>query len=483
MKLAHFFWSGVRNWGTRLGSVVLFLIVARILSGHELGLFSAAIAILAIAELFADNGIGDAVVQARKLNPGALSAAFLVNLGAGIILGILLFIFAERLEIWFGADGLAPMLRVLSLSLILNAASYIAQSIFRREMAFRWLAVRALIATFISGAIGVTMALMGYGAWSLVAQAIILATINCALIWWRAPFNPLVRPDFGAAKGLLRFGLSLLTGRVLYYIGTRAIELVLLYRHSATILSYYVIGSRLYFVLAQMIMAVLIDVSFATLSRIADDRVALQNAFLPMIRTASIVAVPIFLGLAAVAPEACVVAFGDKGEEAAVYLQIVALFGALQVTQHFLSSMLGVVGRPGVATAILAVRAALVALVVLPGWALDPVQLVLLSTATLLITLPCDFYACRRVASLGTMAILKAIAPAYLAGGAMLLAVLAARWALAGQVPDVFLRLAVLAGIGALTYAVLLLLFAPKLVRSQLQAIRARIRGKARAAG
>jgi O-antigen/teichoic acid export membrane protein len=252
---------------------------------------------------------------------------------------------------------------------------------------------------------------------------------------------------------LLRFGLSLLTGRVLYYIGTRAIELVLLYRHSATILSYYVIGSRLYFVLAQMIMAVLIDVSFATLSRIADDRVALQNAFLPMIRTASIVAVPIFLGLAAVAPEACVVAFGDKGEEAAVYLQIVALFGALQVTQHFLSSMLGVVGRPGVATAILAVRAALVALVVLPGWALDP------------------------------MAILKAIAPAYLAGGAMLLAVLAARWALAGQVPDVFLRLAVLAGIGALTYAVLLLLFAPKLVRSQIQAIRARIRGKARAAG
>ena len=65
----------------------------------------------------------------------------------------------------------------------------------------------------------------------------------------------------------------------------------------------------------------------------------------------------------------------------------------------------------------------------------------------------------------------------------MLLAVLAARWALAGQVPDVFLRLAVLAGIGALTYAVLLLLFAPKLVRSQIQAIRARIRGKARAAG
>jgi O-antigen/teichoic acid export membrane protein len=152
MKLAHFFWSGVRNWGTRLGSVVLFLIVARILSGHELGLFSAAIAILAIAELFADNGIGDAVVQARKLNPGALSAAFLVNLGAGIILGILLFVFAERLEIWFGADGLAPLLRVLSLALILNAASYIAQSIFRREMAFRWLAVRALIATFISGA-------------------------------------------------------------------------------------------------------------------------------------------------------------------------------------------------------------------------------------------------------------------------------------------------------------------------------------------
>lgn len=456
------------------------MIVARILDSHELGLFSASVAIIAVAELFAENGIGDAVVQKDRLNDRTLCATMLINLGVSGLLALCLWLGAGRLEDYFHAPGLASLLPWMGLALIFNGASYIAQSLFRRRLEYRWLAMRALVSTLLGGVVGVSLAFLGFGAWSMVGQALIVAIANAGFVWARPPFDPRVRPDFHGAAALLRFGGSLLVGRIFYYLSTRVVELVILYKYGATLLSYYIIGSRFYSVGAQMLVAVLLDVSFSSLARLRDDRAQLEAAFLRNMRIATGVSVPFFLGMAAIANEISVVAFGSKGVTAAPFTLVVSLFGAVQVMNFFMDSVLSVLGKPMLATAILGFRSLLAACILFPPWPIDPVHLVALNAATLLIVMPMYMAACSRFGGFDWKAILKAIGPAYAAGGAMFGIVWLARLPLIYLLPSPLLRGVALAGLGAIIYVGLMAMLAPDTLR-QMRAMRRRgkDRGKA----
>jgi O-antigen/teichoic acid export membrane protein len=449
--------------------VVLFLVLARILAPEQLGLFSAAIAIIAIAELFADNGLGDAVIQSTDVDDPLLSAALCINIFLGLLLAVGLFLCAPMLELYFSAPGLAPLLSVAILSLLLNAGSYVPQSILRRRFEYRWLALRALIATTISGAVGIILALMGYGAWSMIVQVVLFALINFGIIWSRPPFNPLVRPDFKRTAGIMKFSVSILFQRILYTICTRAIELVLLHRFGPAALSMYIIGSRLYYVGAQMVTAVLMDVAYSTFSRLTENHADLERSFFSMLRGAVALTTSIFFGLGAVAPELCVVAFGDKGEAAAPYLFYVALFGNLQVAQFFFANVLSAMGRPVVGTTLSAIHALLCGLVLLPEWKLDITELVALNSATLAVMWPLYLICCARFGKFAWLQIVKAVYPSYVSGGMMIAAVELARFPLLSIIPSPFFRGAVLIILGAGVFIGLMRVLAPAIFYQALQ--------------
>jgi O-antigen/teichoic acid export membrane protein len=458
-------WSAARNWGTRLGSVVVFLVLARILSTHQLGLFSATIALLAIAELFAENGIGDAVVQASEIDDDVLTAALLLNAGLGVVLALVAVIFSAQIEAYFGAKGLAPLLSVAALSVVLNAFSYVPQSVFRRRFQYRWLAVRAMIATVISGAIGIVLAIGGLGAWSMVAQAIAFAVVNLVMVWSRPPFNPFVRPAFGRTMPLLRFGSTLLVGRLLYYLTTRMIELVLLHKFGPALLSLYIMGSRIYFVATQLLTAVIVDVSFSSFSRLADDREKLLEAILRTMRTAAIVTTPVFLGLSALSPELCHVAFGSKGPAAAPFLGLIAVFGIMHVPQHFFGTTLAALGRPAVATMLMGLQAAISCAILLPDWGGDALTLVGANSAAVLVAAPLALFVCARIGGFPIAPVLRAVLPVYLAGALMWGAIFVARIPLLPTLRSPFLRGAVLGAAGGATYLLCLAIVAPDLLR------------------
>jgi peptidoglycan/LPS O-acetylase OafA/YrhL/O-antigen/teichoic acid export membrane protein len=466
---SNLIWSGVRNWSTRLGSVAVFLIVARIVDTQQLGLFSATIAIIAIAELFAENGLGDAVVQSAEIDDNVLTAVLLINIAAGFLLALGLIASAPTLEHYFAAPGLSPFLTVALMSLLLNSASYVPQSVLRRHLQFKWLGTRALIATAISGVTGIILAFSGFGTWSLVAQVVLAALINFVLVWIKIPFNPISRPNFRGALALVKFSAPVLLGRMLYFLCMRAVELVLLQRFGPTVLSLYIIGSRLYFVNTQLLTQVLVDVAFSSLSRLVNDRPALEENFFAMLRIATTITTPIFLGLVAIAPELCVTVFGSKGHDAAPFLEFVALFGTFQVAQFFFGSALSAIGKPSIPMMVLGFQATMSAVILFPSWHLQPTALVAANSATLVLIWPVYLAACSRYCQFSVVRILKITAAPYAAGALMLLAVYFSRGELMRALPSPLLRGTALVAIGAAVFIGSLAIFAPSLAPSVLK--------------
>jgi len=73
-------WSVVRNWGNRLITLGVFVLLARLLEPAEMGLFAAAVAVLAVVDVLIEQGFGDAIVQRRTLTRAEVNAAFYVTI-------------------------------------------------------------------------------------------------------------------------------------------------------------------------------------------------------------------------------------------------------------------------------------------------------------------------------------------------------------------------------------------------------------------
>lgn len=472
----NFFWSAARNWGTRLGSVAVFFVLARILDAAQLGTFSAILAIMAVAELFAENGLGDAVIQSKTIDDRILAATLVINIALAALLAVILIGISSYLERAFDAPGLPPYLIVAILSLLLNATSYVPQGFFRREFAYRWLAVRALISTGISGALAIGLAVAGFGVWSLVIQAVTFALLNAILVWWKRPFNPFVRPDFAGAMPLLRFGMFLLGSRSLGYISTRAIELVIAFRFGPAQLALYIIGTRVYYVAAQLITTVLVDVGYSTISNLKARDEDVQPTVLNLLRMGTMVAVPLFMGMAATAPELCHVAFGAKGPAAAPFLTIVGFYGSLQMLVYLANTVVSASGRPKFETTALAVQATASALILFPSWGFSATTLVLANCAVAMIVLPFATLLAARTANIPLLSYVKTAYPPYAAGLVMAVAIFCARdYSVIGQIISPFVRGLALVSIGCLTYTIIIALIAPSDARGAMQTISRRL--------
>ncbi len=127
---------------------------------------------VAFAQLIVDQGLGDALIQRKEVTRSHVDTAFWVALATGLLLTALGLILAGPIAGLLKEPDLAPILQVLSLTFVLSAMNSIQIALLRRELAFRSLAIRSIVAAAGGGVVGIVMAVNGFGAWALVGQLV-----------------------------------------------------------------------------------------------------------------------------------------------------------------------------------------------------------------------------------------------------------------------------------------------------------------------
>src|SRR5687767_10457402 len=171
-------WTLLDTWGSQLLGLFIFVLLARLLTEIDFGLVTLAAVFVAFAQLLVDQGLGDAIVQRPQLTRRQLDTAFWASMVTGLLITVAAVVLAIPISILLGDRRLEPIIQVLSIIFVLTALSSIQMGLLRREMAFRSLAVRRLVAVALSGVVGVGMALAGFGAWALVGQQIVSAAVS-----------------------------------------------------------------------------------------------------------------------------------------------------------------------------------------------------------------------------------------------------------------------------------------------------------------
>jgi PST family polysaccharide transporter len=340
------FWSGAKVWGARGVSFVIFAILSRLLAPEAFGIVALASLYIFFVQTFQDQGFTAAIVQREDLETEHLDSAFWANLVIGAILTLISFATSGLIATLFRESEMGPIIQWLSVSFVLEGLSSVQYAILQRNLLFKELAIRDIVAIFISGIIGVILAFLGFGVWSLVVQRLSKLLIGALVLWRVSDWRPGFRFSLKHAKELFSFGFNIVGIKILNFINLHLDELLIGYFLGSTLLGFYTIAYRLFGVMKDLLTSVTTSIAFPTFSRLQDNPKEMRRTFYQAIWYTSIASFPAFIGMSIIAPELIPAFFGPQWTLSIPVLQVLSFIGILHSIFYFHDSLIYAVGKP-----------------------------------------------------------------------------------------------------------------------------------------
>ena len=467
-------WTAVQNWGTSLFSTLVFLVLANQLDPASFGLVAYAAVFIAFLSIFQRQGFAQALVQCADVEPAHLNTAFWISTASGVVLALVMFGCSSAIARWYGEPELGGVLRWLSLTLVVDALGNVPRAILQRRLAFKALAFRNIIATLIGGTVGVSMAVSGYGVWSLVGLQIATSSTGVVAVWLVCRWRPGWSMSRKHLRQLVSFGAFTMGQETLGFLNRRTADLLIGTFLGPTALGYYHVGFRLLLVMTRMFTSTFSVVMFPTFSRLQHDHSQLRNAYLTSVRMASFVSFPAFLGMAVVAPQLVHALFGEQWNPAIPVMQILSLIGLVQTATFFSGPMIMACGKPswtfGLSMANTAAN--VLAFTIALPWGIVAVAIAFVVRG--FVYAPFPVFLVRKLIGLDIGDYLREHTAPLAASLAMVGVVWTTRTLIGGGLTEGAL-LVVLVMIGAVTYAGSILVIAPQRVRQALDFARTAI--------
>lgn len=198
--------SYAEKYAALLLGIVSTMILSRILTPEQVGIFSVAAVLTGIAGTVRDFGAGTYIIQEPDLTEQKVRSAF----GLALLMGTLLSLLAAAISIpaayFYSEPGVRNVLLVLALNFLIVPFGSITQALLVRDLRFGAVGLINVSHAFVHMAAGVALALAGFSYMSL-AVAAVLATLTSAFV--AAVFRPRHlpwKPSFSGMRGILGFG-------------------------------------------------------------------------------------------------------------------------------------------------------------------------------------------------------------------------------------------------------------------------------------
>jgi len=461
-------WTGAQNAADEALRLVIFLLLARLLSPHIYGLMALVGVYLAVVKLCVDQGFSRALIQREDLRPEHLDTAFWSQMAIALSLCAFGVVAATQIAAALRQPELAPVLRAMALLTPLQALNTVQLARFERDFQARRFAAATLGGSLAGGALALAMAQQGFGLWSLVAQQLGAAVINATIVWRLSSWRPRLRFSRTAFDDLFGFSRNLLGLSVLQFLAKQGDKLLVGLVLGPIALGLYATAQRLIETIVQVAVRPLSKLGLPVLSRLQSDPGGLCTAFHRLQQVTSALAFPVFAGLFALAPEIVALVLGPKWGPVAPLLSILAAMGAFHALALIDAALIVSQGHTLLRlkmNAVYLLGAFLVAFVFV-HFGIEAMTVAVVAAA--FVFLPFELRQALRIARGSAREMNSRLWPVVLASALMLAAMLSAlAWPLAG-LPG-WERVALAAPLGALVYAAALAVASPSLVRWLLQ--------------
>lgn len=320
--LSNFLWRFAERCGAQLVTFIVSIVLARLLAPEDYGQITLITVFTTILQVFVDSGLGTALIQKKDADDLDFSSVFYFNLAMCMVLYAGMFFAAPFIADFYNDVTLTPIIRVISLTIVISGIRGIQQSYVSRNMMFKKFFYTTLVGTIFSACLGIGLAYAGCGVWALVAQQLSNIAVGTLMLWVTVKWRPKRVFSWSRLKGLLSYGWKLLASSLLDTVYNNIRSLIIGRMYSSADLAYYDQGKKFPYTIVTNINASIDSVLLPSMSSEQDNRDNVRSMTRRAIKTSTYVMAPLMMGLAFCAEPIVRLVLTDKWLACVPFLRI-----------------------------------------------------------------------------------------------------------------------------------------------------------------
>lgn len=315
--------------GSAMITLLVQIVMARILAPREFGMLAIMLVFVNVGNVLVQSGLNTAIVQSKDVGEKDFSTVFWMSLAVSVVLYVVVFLSAPAVASFYRMPRVVWPLRALVLVLIVNAYNSIQEAIVARDLQFNKTFRATITAGGVSGALGISAALAGFGIWALVVQQIAQQVVKCIALAKQIPWRPRLEFDGRRAVVLFRFSWKLLVSGIMDQLYQSLSDLIIGRVFTSTDLGYVSQGKKYPQALGVMLDGAIQPVMLSAVSRVQEDVSNVKRLARRGLKTSTYLIVPSMTLFAILAPQLVRLLLGAKWLPSVPFLQMYCFVYAL----------------------------------------------------------------------------------------------------------------------------------------------------------
>jgi len=313
------------QWIQTLLTLVSTVILARLLTPQDFGLIMMVTTVMSFFRIFKEAGLSTATVQREGITHAQVSNLFWVNVALNGLVSLVMVVSAPAVAWFYREPRLIAITIAFSTTFLLTGATVQHIALLNRQMRFKALAGIQVGAAAVGVAVGIGMAWLKFGYWSLVGMQVSTVMVTLLLTWLVSRWRPQFPKRHSGTRSLLSFGANLAAGEFVLSFARGTDGLLIGRFCGADALGLYSRAGVLLMKPLELLLYAISCVSMPTLSRLQSQPERYRRVFLQVYEAIALTGCLIIGLFLAVARPLTLVVLGLKWEKAAVILAAFAV--------------------------------------------------------------------------------------------------------------------------------------------------------------
>lgn len=328
-------------------AAISLLVLTHLLAPSQFGLVAAIALMLSLIELTADLGmVATVIYEQEKGITERVQVAFTVNMLLVTALTAATLLAAPLIAGFFHASREVGLFRLAALDIFLTGLGGIHDGLLLRDLRFRTRITTQVASALVRATVGVLLAVLGYGAASLVWGTLCGTAASTIALWWCTRFWPKLRFDRTIAASMLGYGLGASMLSVLAQATTQIDTTVVGRVLGPRALGLYSVAFRLPSLLLENISNQISLVAFPALARKRiTDPAGIGASTGRLVRYQSLYALPLAAGMALLAGPIVEIVFSAKWRDATGVFAAVSVMSGISASGFALGDAFKALGR------------------------------------------------------------------------------------------------------------------------------------------
>ncbi|MNQ33457.1 Teichuronic acid biosynthesis protein TuaB [compost metagenome] len=343
--LSGVLWSAIQQFSTQGITFVVSIILARLLSPSEFGLIGMITVLMSIGTVLMEGGLGQSLIRTTNPTEEDYTTVFYFNLIGSFVIYFFVFFISGSIAEFYKQPLLESVIKWYCLIFVINAFSSVQYTKLSKQMEFRKELTIVIPSLILSSIVGIVMAYMGYGIWSLIVSALVQSASASIQLWIRSDWKPSISFNREKFDYHFHYGYKLTLSGVLDAIFVNAYAIIIGKFFAPAQVGFYNRADTLKQLPVSNISVVLNKVTFPLFAQVYNDDERLKDIYKRIMQMVLFVIAPTLLFMSALAEPLFRLLFTAKWLPAVPYFQILCWNGILYPIHAYNLNILKVKGR------------------------------------------------------------------------------------------------------------------------------------------